>query len=355
MDYDNKRIMFIIGSMRRGGAERVISILANNYAKSGWDVDIITLLDDSNDYDLDSRINLKPIFKLGKSKFIQLPNWIFSIRRHVKDSNPDFIVSFIARINVITLISCLGLKKPIIVSERNDPKSDGRSFFVKISTYVMYNFANKVIFQTEWAKSCFPKCIQKNSIIIPNPVSVKVRHIESDSKKIVAVGRLEEQKNHSLLIDVFKNLSLKYPEYKLYIFGEGSLKSKLIKKVKNLNLENCVIFPGNKKNIHENIVDAEVFVLSSNYEGLSNALLEAMAMGIPCISTNCAGSNEIIIDEKNGLLVPIKSEKDLENAIERLILNKNLRLSLGENAYSSMKNLNLTNILNLWNDTIINS
>ena len=308
MKKENKRITFLIGCMRRGGAERVISILANNYVKRGWNVDIITLLEDSNDYKLDDRINLIPMCKDGKSRLCQLPTWIYNIRKYVKKSNTDVIVSFIARINIITILSCIGLNKKIIISERNDPKSDGRGILVKILTYILYPLSKSIIFQTEWAKGCFPKYIQKKGIIIGNPVIVSEDKKELGTKKIVAVGRLTEQKNHKMLINSFKKINEYNKEYRLYIYGEGGLREKLEMQVRDLELQDYVFLPGNFIDIHKKISDADIFVLSSRYEGLSNALLEAMMMGIPCISTNYAGVNEIIVNGYNGILVPNEDE-----------------------------------------------
>jgi GalNAc-alpha-(1->4)-GalNAc-alpha-(1->3)-diNAcBac-PP-undecaprenol alpha-1,4-N-acetyl-D-galactosaminyltransferase len=133
----NKRIVFVIGSMRRGGAERVISILANQFADKGWDVQIIALLDGSNDYILRDSIKVTTINDKRKTRIQQLPSWLIKLRTIFKKYNPDVIVSFIARINILTLIASLGLNKKTIISERNDPKSDGRSMIVKLATYLI--------------------------------------------------------------------------------------------------------------------------------------------------------------------------------------------------------------------------
>ncbi|HFK1432571.1 TPA: glycosyltransferase family 4 protein [Bacillus cereus] len=349
---NQQRITFLIGSMRRGGAERVISILANTYANKGWKVDILTLLDDANEYQLNSNINVKSIGVKGYSRIRQLPNWINSIRRYVIEEKPDRIVSFIARINIITILSCIGLNKKIIVSERNDPRADGRSKGVQFATRLFYPLADMVVFQTKWAQSCFSMKIQKNSVIIPNPISLTKKASNKKEKKIVAVGRLVEQKNHELLIRSFKEVYDISPEYSLYIYGEGDLRNELTKVIKELGLEKSVFLPGNVSNIHEKISDAEIFVLSSNYEGLSNALLEAMMMGIPCISTNCAGSNEIIKNNKNGLLVPIGSTDALVEAMRKLIVEPEFANHLGEEAKKTLKKFDSQAVLREWESII---
>lgn len=351
---NKKRIVFIIGSMRRGGAERVISILANNYAERGYGVDILTLLDDSNDYVLNSNIIVKPIFNKNQSRIKQSLTWILTIRKYVRKNKPDTIVSFIARINIITLLACLGLNKKVIVSERNDPRADGRSIIVKMATWLLYPIASCVVFQTKWAQFCFSKKIQSKSMIIPNPINVVSKVSSKKEKKIIAVGRLFEQKNHEMLIRAFKKVHEDYPDYKLYIYGEGELREKLTLQIQQLKLVETVFMPGNVLKIHEKMADAEIFVLSSNYEGLSNALLEAMTIGLPCISTDCAGSNEIIINGENGILIPIGSEKELIKSIKLLISNQNLRCKLSLASIKTAKSFNADIVNSKWQDIIDN-
>lgn len=349
----DKKITFMIGSMRRGGAERVISLLANFYAEKNWEVDIITLLNNKVQYNLHSNVNVID-FSSHQNRILSIPKWLYNIRKYFMKNKPDKVVSFVARINIITLLSTLGLDLDIVVSERNDPNSDGRSYIIDILTFILYKLANKVIFQTNRAKSYFPKNIQDNSLIITNPIQIKKDASFYKNKKIVSVGRLESQKNQKLLIKAFSIVSRSYPEYSLYIYGEGVLKEELLLQIENYNLEDKVYLPGNVVNIHEEISDAEMFVLSSDYEGLSNALLEAMLMGIPSISTNCAGSNEVIINGENGLLVPIGEEEPLAKAIITLIENEDLRVKLSNNTVKLKEEFSLDKIMYKWVKAIEN-
>ena len=213
-----QKIVFIIGSMGRGGAERVISVLANHYAQKGWSVDILLLLDNRCDYGLHPHISLIPVFGDCFTRLGSLPIWIRRIRKHIAEARPVAVVSFIARINIITLLSCVGIEADIIVSERTDPKSDGRSLLVKMGTYLLYPMARKVVFQTEWAQSCFPSIVSRKGIVIRNPISVNTRTLEKKEKKIVAVGRLQPEKNHMMLINAFSIVKQSHPEYRLFIF-----------------------------------------------------------------------------------------------------------------------------------------
>ncbi len=343
-----KKIAFILGSMGKGGAERVISILANEYARKGWHVNILMLLENRCDYELHPNVKLVSIADENKNRMQQIPLWLSEIRKHVRKYRPDKVVSFVARINIITILACRGLKVDIIISERNDPKSDGRSLLVRYATYLLYPLSKKIIFQTKWAQSCFPKNIRKKSIVVYNPITITSVASNNNSKKIVAVGRLAKQKNHILLIEAFAAISELYPDYTLHIFGEGNLRGALEKKIQENGLQDKVVLEGSVSNIHERISNAEMFVLSSDYEGLSNALLEAMMMGLPCISTDCAGSNEIIKNEFNGLLVPIKNADSLSKAIKKLIQDKSLAGQLGQNAAKDSEKFSSKNVLKQW-------
>lgn len=347
-----KRIVFLIGSMRRGGAERVISILANDYADRGWQVEILMLLDSCCDYALNNSIKVRTLYNQAEPRIRQLPKWIFCIRKYIMAYQPDRIVSFIARINIITILACWGLRQHIVVSERNDPSSDGRSIFVRMATYLLYPVVDSIVFQTKWAQSHFPQKIQRKSIIIQNPVNVTVRANLHKKKKIVAVGRLDEQKNHTMLINAFKKIHADYPEYQLFIYGEGGTREKLSQQICDLSLSEAVFLPGNEKDIHAEIADAEIFVLSSNYEGLSNALIEAMMMGLACISTAWAGSDEVILNMQNGLLVPVGSENSLTEAIDLLVRDRKLALRLGQHAQLSTARFNSADVLKSWRSVI---
>lgn len=325
--------------MKRGGAERVISILANHYVEMGWDVNIIMLLNNKVEYKLAPEVNFVDLSDENKSRWAMVPYWLKGIRGYIKNFHPDILMSFATRINLFTIIAKAFIKVPLIISERNDPKADTRGHLAKMMIPFLYPLADKIVFQTEYAKSCFTKHIRENGVIIYNPIAVMSKASDEKAKKIVNVGRLDVQKNQRLLIRAFARISEKYPDYILQIYGEGKLREELQQLIEELGLTEKVFLMGNILDIHEKIRDAEMFVLSSDYEGLSNALLEALLMGIPCISTTCAGSTEIINDGENGLLVPINDIYALTEAMMKLIEDKELAKKLGENA------LNINNLV----------
>ncbi len=345
-----RHISFIIGSMSRGGAERVISILSNEYARNGWKVDIVMLLANSVGYELDPRINLYDFSGETQSRMLRLPYWLKSLRSYFKSARPDVVVSFAARINIITLVAGYGLGVKTVVSERNDPKDDGRGFTVNLGTRLLYPKACTVVFQTKRAMSYFPYL--NNGIIIPNPISVSVIATQPRDKKIVTIGRLTPQKNQKMLIDAFAEIYPKFPEYKMEIYGEGELRAELQAQIDAHALQNNVILKGNHLDIHNHIKNAELFVLSSDYEGLSNALLEAMMMGLPCISTDCAGSDEYIEHDVNGKLVPVGDKTAMSKALVEMLSNDTLRKQMGERAAVSTQHLRTEIITEKWSSVI---
>lgn len=350
----SKKILIFIGSMSRGGAERVISIISNNLVEKGWEVSVCVLLSNSVAYPLSDKIKIIDFSGKTSSRIKRIPNWIFGIRKLVKNEAPDVILSFVARINIIVQLACLGLKKRIIVSERNDPYSDGRSKIVDILTYWLYPKADAVVFQTRRAAGYFERLKLKNTCIITNPISVKCCTTTPIKGKIVSAGRLMPQKNHKLLIDSVVEVHKTIPYVKLFIYGDGYMREELEEYAHTLGADKYVCFMGNVSNIHEEISDAELFVLSSDYEGLSNALLEAMMMGLPCISTDCAGSDEYIENGENGLLVPVKSKTDMVSAIFEVLENDELRMKLKNNAINKAAEYKKEKVMKIWNALIEN-
>lgn len=348
-----RKIVFVTGSMGKGGAERVISILSRHYVEKKWKVYIAMLLHDKIEYNLSSRItiiNLSSKYGIKKG-FIKVIN---NLRKFVKKEKPDAIVCFMAQNILLTGIAVKKMKIPLIVSERIDPSQVKRNFIFKYFLNKIYENSSIVIFQTKRAQNSFNRVIRENSCIIGNPICVSHYKLDKTLHKIVTVGRMTEQKNHKMLINAFKKIHDKYPNYQLFIYGDGPLRNELIEIIKNLDLESCVFLPGVSNDIHKDISDSEMFVLSSNFEGLSNALMEAMLMGLPVISTNCAGSDEIIVNNQNGLLVPVGNELELINAIQRLIEDKDLCNFIGNNARKAMHSYEENNIINKW-DMAINT
>lgn len=346
------KISFFIGGMRRGGAERVISILANDYVSRGWDVDIVLLLQNAVEYDLDSRIRIVDLAKKSGGYVQNAPRWLLGIRKYLKETKPDRVVSFVGRINALVLTAALGLKTPIVVSERNDPKHDGRGAFMQWYCNRVYRRAKAIVYQNAHEKSCFSKALENRGIIIPNPVSVAAEK-QTAGTTVATAGRLTPQKNQKILVSAMARLHNVYPDVKCRIYGEGNLQSALQAQIDQLGLTDVVTLEGNVKDIHQRLANCGIFALTSNFEGLSNALIEAMMVGLPCITTDYPGARELISDGETGLVVPMDDAESLACAIIKLIENKDgCADTLAQNSKAFSANFRAETVLSLWHNVI---
>ena len=346
------KISFFIGSMNRGGAERVISILANDYSARGWDVDIVLLLQNVVEYDLDSRIRIVDITKKSGGYLKNAPRWLGGIRKYLKERKPDQVVSFVGRINALVLTASIGLKLPVVISERNDPKHDGRGAFMQWYCNRIYHLAKAIVYQNEHEKSCFSKSLEKKGCIIPNPVSVAAVKTE-DSSVIVTAGRLVEQKNQKILVSAMAQVHKVYPDVKCRIYGEGALREALQTQIDELGLQDIVTLEGNVKDIHVRLSQCGIFALTSNFEGLSNALIEAMMVGLSCITTDYPGARELITDGENGLVVPMNDADALAEAILKLIENEDGYADiLAQQGQNFATRFNAETVLDQWHTVI---
>ena len=223
------------------------------------------------------------------------------------------------------------------------------AFFVKR----LYKKADGFVFQTSDAMKFYDGAINCKTAVIENPINdIFLNHKKAKTrrKNAVSCGRLEKQKNYGLLIDAFADVVKLYPDYTLEIYGEGSKKEELKGLSRKLGIDNKVLFKGRADNIADEIADAGVFVMSSDYEGMPNALMEAMALGIPCISTDCpvGGPKVLIGKDENGILVDMGDKKALANAILRVIGDKELASELSKNGATVSKMYSVDIIVGRW-------
>lgn len=348
------KIVFFIGSLGGGGAERVISILANHYAARGWDVEIALLLKNEIRYSLDERIKITDLSGKHASYFKNLPAWILGIRKYLKKSKPDKVVSFVGRINALVLLSTFGMKTQIVASERNDPKHDGRGKLMLALCNFCYGFkrCRAIVYQTKYEESCFSASLAKKSRIIPNPIEVMAQRDIAQRGRIVTAGRLSPQKNHAMLLSAVSSLVENFPEIRVDIYGDGELKEQLQDQINRSGLGKMVTLCGNVSDLHARIASAEMFVMTSEFEGLSNALLEAMMLGLPCITTDYPGADEAISHEKNGLIIPRGDTGRLAEEIRRVHTDEELRNTLTEGALAASIAYKKENVLDLWDSVI---
>lgn len=367
------KIMFSIGTLSSGGAERVVCNLSN-YLNKFHDIHIVSVKKTDIAYTLDSNISIDFLDNREEISYDKLMNKrildkikriirnlrrVRKLKNIIKKNKPEIIVSFLPEPNFLNLILKSKFKIPIIISIRNDPKEEYKSNLYNRLMKKYYPQADAIVYQTEEAKNFFRNIIGNNVIqeIIPNPINEEFieRPYKGIRKKIiVTVGRLQEQKNHKLLIDAFEKVSNQIPDYKLVIYGDGNKKQELETYIKSKNLLDKVMLAGNTKEVKKHIYDASLFILSSDYEGMPNALIEAMALGLPVISTDCpCGGPKFLIDNgKNGILVKVKDVEAMSKAILKVLENKNYADYLSMNASKIAETLNPTKINNEWKKII---
>lgn len=332
-----KNVMIITRNLKAGGAERVISLLSNNFCKNGLNCTILMLENEEIFYEINDQIELVPIEEKSRNKIIDKIKRYQTVRRYVKSEKPDIILTLPEEIGIFVLLSLVGIDIPIVVSERNNPWVMPWKKTTRILRKVIYPFAAGFIFQTEQASSFFPRYIREKSIVLPNPLELEkipTPYNGERKKIIIGVGRLEKQKNFALLIEAFGKFYENHTDYSLKIYGEGSLHDELETLAGSLLPQYAYSFPGKSSNVLKEINDCSIFVLSSDYEGMPNALIEAMAMGVPVISTDCpsGGPARLINNGENGLLVPVRSISKLHEAMCLIAENEDYSRKLGINA-----------------------
>lgn len=350
------KIMFVIGVLSNGGAERVISVLAKEFVKMGYKIDIITIYGDKNDYINDDKINIIPLHNPTKNKILRVLGIIKQLRILIKKRHPDLLISFVAIINIYTIISKAFMKTKLIVSERNDPYQNPENKYMRMLRDVLYRFCDGFVFQTEDAMKYFPTRIQNRGIIIPNPIKSDLPYWNrgSSEKTIITACRLVKQKNLPMLINAFAKFKKDFPDYKLKIFGIGEMHEKLVNIISELGLDNEVLLPGFSKEIHNEMAKSDLFVISSNYEGISNSMLEALAIGVPVISTDSpiGGARMFIRNGENGILTEVGNTDELYQAMKKIISDKHYASDLSEEARKIRMQLSPEVIFEKWHKYI---
>jgi GalNAc-alpha-(1->4)-GalNAc-alpha-(1->3)-diNAcBac-PP-undecaprenol alpha-1,4-N-acetyl-D-galactosaminyltransferase len=352
-----KQIVFVTGVLSNGGAERVISVLASKLVELDYKVDIITIYGDKNDYIKNQKVNINPIRCRSKNKFFRVFETIIRLRAILKKKKPDLVISFVAIINMYTILSSLlFMKTKLIVSERNDPYQNPENKYLRKLRDVLYRFSDGFVFQTEDAKKYFSLIVQRKGTVIPNPVTSNLPYWDrfNHEKTIITASRLVEQKNIPMMIDAFVKLKKDYPEYKLKIFGIGNMREELLEYIKSLGMENEIYLPGFSTNIHHEMAKSSLFVLSSNYEGISNAMLEALAIGVPVVTTDSpiGGARMFIKNNKNGLLTRVGDTDQFYNAMKKVISDKKFAFSLSEESIKIREQLSTEVIVEKWQQYI---
>lgn len=372
---NKKHIAMYIGSLQKGGAERVMSNLADYFFEQGYRVTLVTtyLADDEYEVrhaawkrvpagapnaicvaDLDENPvwvdpeggeqgGIKRVFSAllkeeqqGRIKNLKLRQ--DKLRGIWKALKPDLILSFLGKNNVMALSTGTKEGFKVVVSVRSDPDREYSSASLKAAMLTTFRKAAGVVVQSQGAKDRFPKYIQKKCIILPNaidPSFIRPRYVGDREKKIVMVARLNENKNQAMVMEAFKEATKdKFSDYRLVFYGDGPARSQLRRLAESLGVEKRVEFKGNVTHVAEHIEKAYMFILASNYEGMPNSLIEAMSLGLACISTDCpcGGPRDLIEDGVNGLLVPVGDKDAMAAAMIRILEDRELADKMGTEA-----------------------
>lgn len=346
-----------ISSLRKGGSERVLVNLAEFLVKHDWQVTLVTQYVGEQEYPLPAGVKrvlseITPA-ETSASRVRNLNRRLRKLRGIWKEERPDVILSFIGKNNLMALVTAAFLKIPVVVSVRGEPKEEYAGFLMRFLARNCFSRAAGVVLQTSYVLDFFPTRVKRRVTILKNPLNpafARAPFAGEREKVIVAVGRVDQNKNHEMLIRAFSALSGDYPEYRLVIYGEGDQRQRLLELAGRLPGGERISLPGAVDDVAERIYRASIFALTSYSEGVPNTLLEAMCMGIPAIATNCpsGGPRELIRDGRNGLLIPVGEEEALEMALRRLLSDAELREKMGREAAKLLREYDPEKVCGRW-------
>ncbi len=354
-----KNILFITPSLGFGGAAKMLAFVANSLAQRGHKVSIINLnlTGAETNQKLDENVKIYDYKeKLHGVKRLKTVKYIKSI---AKQEKTDVIIGFTLFPNLYSVFAAKSLKIPSIISERGDPYITVSGILDKIIIRIV-NTSLGGVFQTDGAKEFYGKGLQKRGTVIPNPIFIKgeipdVKQNERD-KTVVSVGRLDNyQKRYDIMIDAFEIFNKKHSEYTLKLYGDGGSVDIIKGWVTEKGLDEKVKFMGVTKQPMQDIAKDGMFLITSDYEGISNSLLEAMAAGLPCVSTDHSpgGARLLIADHENGLLAPVEDAQKLADAMCEFAENQELAEKCGNNARDVVNRFEPSKIIDMWEDYIL--
>lgn len=344
------RLLFVISNLGIGGEQRVASILTDYFVQNGHEVDILVYSEKS-----DKMFAFNPKIRITycdtQHGLARKFRKFLVTRKMIQLNSYDVVIGFAIIPSVVCCFASLKKKVPVIISERNDPLIYSRVW--KGIRRVGYTFAAGGVFQTKAARNCIPYIKDENVRIIPNPLELdKLPPVyDSERKKVIVnTARMTSVKNQIVLIKAFEKIANKYRDYQLYIYGDGAERKNLISYVSNHKLDSQVVIKDATPSVLNEIREYSIFVLPSKNEGFPNSLAEALALGLPSISTDCriGGPHDMLYQKERGILVPVDDVDSLASALEFLIKNSEVWKIYSKNAVKIRDELNSKHICGLW-------
>lgn len=353
----SKTLMFYINSIHDGGAQRVILQLAHRFSGAGYRCLLVTSFVDEHEYPVPEGVERVSIEQreIRQSWLKRNFSRIRALRRLCRKERPAALISFMAEANFRSILATMGLPTRCIVSVRNDPEFEYSGRIGRLVGKLLLPLADGCVFQTRQAVEWFPKRLQKKSAVIMNQVDAKFFNtpLSAGRSGIVTTGRLNVQKNQALLIRAYKRIAHRVQD-DLYIYGAGELREELAALAVDLGIPDRVHLPGPSDNVPGVLSSAKLFVLCSNHEGMPNSLLEALAMGLPCISTDCpCGGPKMVIDSgRNGYLIPVGDERALAARMLWALRSPERCETVGNAARLRAEAFRPENIFSLWKNYV---
>ena len=351
------RVLFILAGLGMGGAERVAALLTSNWAQQGQQLTVVAF-DSPHDplaYEFHKDVELVRLdIAAGGGSLLRgitaNARRLLALRKLIREKRPDLVISFLTKVNVLTLVAAIGSGIPVIISERNNPGKQEANPLWAWTWLKLSHFAAAIVFQTETIKSRYAKDIAERAVVIPNPVAkpdlVRQNH---DGLVVVAAGRLAHQKGFDLLIAAFAMLADDFPDWRLEIWGEGSERASLEQQIRETGMTERIMLPGMSQGHGHWLATADVFVLSSRFEGFGNVLVEAMLAGLPSIAFDCDfGPRDIVTDGVDGILVPSEDVRLLADAMRQVMSDEALRTRLGAAARGKAGRFDVATIVSQW-------
>ena len=356
------RVSVVLSGLGAGGAERVVSLLVREWVADGNQVEILSFdaLGNIPYYDMPTDVAIvnhtdRPRRRRPWRSILRMFDRLMFLRRHLLQSRPDVVISFLTKVNVLTLLAQIGFRVPTIICERNNPQRQDVRYGWRVLQEILSRRAI-LILQTHASRRAFGKRALRNARVIANPVEFAETAPEPAQNQIVAAGRLVDQKGFDFLIEAFANLAPDFPEWRLVIWGEGPLRARLEQQSRNTGCADRISLPGISRGPREWLDSGSIFVLTSRYEGFPNVLLEAMAAGRAVAAFDCDfGPSEIIENGVDGLLVAPADIAHLEDALRQLIADEACRRRLGRAARRSVERYGVAAIMKEWAQVLIDA